>query len=48
MMQKTITLTSWHPFKVDGCSDVEYVCDYYYKDGKVVGNSGVYYTGRYR
>ena len=47
-MEQTLTLTSWQLFHVAGYREVEYACDYYYVDGKIVGNSGCYYTGRYR
>ncbi len=48
VMCETITLTSWHSFKVGSYREVEYACNYYYENGKCVGNSELYYTGRYR
>ena len=47
-MRQTITITAWHSFRVGGYREVEYACDYYYENSRCVGNSGCYYTGRYR
>jgi hypothetical protein len=47
-VRQTYTLKGWHSFKVGGYNEVEWACDYYYKDGKLVGCSDCYYTGRYR
>lgn len=47
-MKETVTLTSWHSFCVGPYREAEYACDYYYVDGRCVGNGPLYYTGRYR
>ena len=47
-MRQTLTFTSWHNFKVGGYREVEWACDYYYENGKLVGHGDCYYTGRYR
>ncbi len=47
-MEQTIIHTSWQRLRIGGYSEVEYACDYHYKDGKLVSVGNCYYTGRYR
>jgi len=45
---QTFTFTAWQSIRLGPYRQAEYACDYYYKDGKCVGSSNCYYTGRYR
>ena len=47
-MRQTNTVTAWQAIRIGPYREAEYVCDYYYENGRCIGNSGCYYTGRYR